>query len=498
MDEKKILSLLIGFFLFVVNVHSQTPIPIKVTVTPLQSKVYGAAEPTFVYKVSPSLQNGDTFSGSLSRTAGQNAGTYAINQGTLTAGSKYTITFEGSNFTINPKAVTVTAAAKSKIYGSADPALTYTFTPALVTGDAFTGSLTRVSGETVSSYAINKGTLTLSNNYALTYVGANLSITKKPITVTAGSSQTKVYGTADPVFTYTVSASLVSGDSFAGVLARTAGEDAGTYAINQGSLSAGSNYTLTYVSKNFTITKANQTITWNQTLGSGCDGETTAVLAAASSSGLPVSYSSSNTNIASISDGVLTFNNYGSATVTASQTGNNNYNAAPAVTLPLVNSQPNLIRKQFENIIFFDNSSESFKSYSWYKDGVLVPEQTNQYFKENGALNGTYYAVATRLDGALITTCSLILSPTLEEEYIKIVPNPVKPNASYELVTNVSSSKLQNAHIEVYNLGGLLMEDVTTSQNTVTLKAPIVEGIYIVKMTLVNGKNFTKNLLVKN
>lgn len=421
MNEKKILSLLIGFFLFVVNVHSQTPIPIKVTVTPLQSKVYGAAEPTFVYKVSPSLQNGDTFSGSLSRTAGQNAGTYAINQGTLTAGSKYKITFEGSNFTINPKVVTVTAAAKSKIYGSADPALTYTFTPALVTGDAFTGSLTRVSGETVSSYA-----------------------------------------------------------------------------INQGSLSAGSNYALSYVPKNFTITKANQTITWNQTLGSGCDGETTAVLAAASSSGLPVSYSSSNTNIASISDGVLTFNNYGSATVTASQTGNNNYNAAPAVTLPLVNSQPNLIRKQFENIIFFDNSSESFKSYSWYKDGVLVPEQTNQYFKENGALNGTYYAVATRLDGALITTCSLILSPTLEEEYIKIVPNPVKPNASYELVTNVSSSKLQNAHIEVYNLGGLLMDDVTTSQNTVTLKAPIVEGIYIVKMTLVNGKNFTKNLLVKN
>jgi hypothetical protein len=42
------------------------------------------------------------------------------------------------------------------------------------------------------------------------------------------------------------------------------------------------------------------------------------------------------------------------------------------------------------------------------------------------------------------------------------------------------------------------MENKTTSQNTVTLKAPTVEGIYIIKMTLANGKYFTKNLLVKN
>ena len=42
------------------------------------------------------------------------------------------------------------------------------------------------------------------------------------------------------------------------------------------------------------------------------------------------------------------------------------------------------------------------------------------------------------------------------------------------------------------------MEDKITSENTVTLKAPAVEGVYIVKMTLANGKYFTKNLLVKN
>ena len=42
------------------------------------------------------------------------------------------------------------------------------------------------------------------------------------------------------------------------------------------------------------------------------------------------------------------------------------------------------------------------------------------------------------------------------------------------------------------------MEDRITTENMVTLKAPAVEGIYIVRMTLSNGKYFTKNLLVKN
>ena len=57
----------------------------------------------------------------------------------------------------------------SKAYGDADPVLTYTYAPALVAGDAFTGSLVRIAGEGLGSYAVNQGTLTLGNNYTITY-----------------------------------------------------------------------------------------------------------------------------------------------------------------------------------------------------------------------------------------------------------------------------------------------------------------------------------------
>jgi hypothetical protein len=463
-----------------------------------KNKTYGDADPALTYTFTPALVTGDSFSGSLSRAVGETVGTYAINKNSLALNANYTLNYTSADLTIGAKMIAVTAAAKNKTYGDADPALSYTFAPALVTGDIFSGSLSRSPGENVGTYAINQGTLALNANYTLTYVAGNFSITAKPITVTANESQSKVYGTADPVYTYLVSPVLLSGDSFTGALTRAAGNNAGIYQITQGTLSAGTNYTLTYIGNNFTIVKANQTITWNQTLGFGCQGESTVVLTATSNSGLPVSYTSSNSNLVSISGNSLNLLNYGSVTITASQVGNNNYNAAPGVVLPIVNSQPNLIKKQFEDVIFFDNSSKSFKSYTWYKNGVLVPGQNQQYYRENGDLNGTYYAVATKLDGTLVTTCPLILSPTTEEEYIRIFPNPVKANASYQLLTNVSYSILQNARIEVYSIGGLLIDNKITSESTVTLEAPTAEGIYILKMTLTNGKYFTKNILVKN
>ncbi|MFL9832395.1 MBG domain-containing protein, partial [Flavobacterium sp. ST-87] len=440
--------------------------PITVTADASQTKVYGTVDPTFTYAVTPALVNGDTFTGALSRTTGENVGIYAITQGTLSAGNNYSITYVTNDFAITAKPITVTAdASQTKVYGTVDPTFTYSVSPSLVSGDSFTGTLTRDAGENIGNYGITQGTLSAGNNYSITYVTNDFAITAKPITVTANASKTKVYGTVDPTFTYAVTPALVNGDTFTGALSRTTGENVGIYAITQGTLTAGANYSITYNSSNFSITKADQLITWNQTLGLGCDGENSLVLTATSSSGLPVSYTSSNNNLVSISGNSLNLLGYGSVTISASQLGNNNYNQADVVTLPLVNSQPNLIRKQFEDVIFFDNSSKSFISYSWYKNGALVPGQTNQYFKENGPLNGTYYAVATKADGTLITTCPLTLSPTLEEEYIKIAPNPVKSNAVFQLITNVSSNRLQNARIELYNVTGNLLNTISTSQN---------------------------------
>ena len=104
----------------------------------------------------------------LNRVAGENVGSYAIQQGTL-ANSNYTISFVPDNFIITPMPVTVTAnAGQTKVYGTADPvAFTYTSVPTgLLPNGAtvsFTGALTRVAGENIGAYAIQQGTLANSN-----------------------------------------------------------------------------------------------------------------------------------------------------------------------------------------------------------------------------------------------------------------------------------------------------------------------------------------------
>jgi N-acetylneuraminic acid mutarotase len=231
-----------------------------------ENKIYGDQDPALTFQITAgTLLPGDTFTGALSRIPGQNVGTYTIQQGTLALSGNYALSFIGANLTISPRAITLTADAKSKIYGDADPALTFQVTAgSLVPGDVLVGSLTRAPGANVGSYAIEQGTLGLGGNYAVTYVGANLTIGQRVITVSA-DAVSKPFGAADPPLTFHVTAgSLTTGDAFAGALARAPGEGVGTYAIQLGALSVNSNYALTFIGANLTISPASQFVISNQ------------------------------------------------------------------------------------------------------------------------------------------------------------------------------------------------------------------------------------------
>jgi hypothetical protein len=77
------------------------------------------------------------------------------------------------------------------------------------------------------------------------------------LSVTANAAS-KVYGNADPAFSYTVGG-FTNGDNasvMSGSLSRAAGEAVGTYAILQGSVSGGGNYTVSYAGANLSILPA--------------------------------------------------------------------------------------------------------------------------------------------------------------------------------------------------------------------------------------------------
>lgn len=109
---------------------------------------------------------------------------------------------------IKPRQITIRVDAKTKAFGGADPALTYRIDQPLIGTDTFSGSLERTAGENVGAYPILIGTLDLSDNYIIVYIGANLTIqpADQTITVTTPAPASASHGD-----TFTVAASSSSG-----------------------------------------------------------------------------------------------------------------------------------------------------------------------------------------------------------------------------------------------------------------------------------------------
>src|SRR4051812_41331657 len=138
-----------------------------------------------------------TLVGTDSKSFSQSFGSASVGTGkTLTAagrvvdgnnGDNYAVTFvTNTTGEITARAITVKADAQSQVYGAAAQALSYSITSgSLAAGDSFSGSLVRVAGGNVGTYAISKGTLAVNDNYTLSFVGADYTITARPITVSA-------------------------------------------------------------------------------------------------------------------------------------------------------------------------------------------------------------------------------------------------------------------------------------------------------------------------
>ncbi len=161
---------------------------------------------------------------------------------------------------ITPRALTLTADAQQVVYGEADPVLGYEITSgSLVTGEELSGSLERVSGNDVGTYAIQQGNLHTGANYDLSFISADFEITPRTLSITAETDQSKTYGENDPSFGFEAENFGWNDDKsvLSGSLSRDTGEDVGNYTINQGDLDAGDNYTIDYSGADFEIKTKN-------------------------------------------------------------------------------------------------------------------------------------------------------------------------------------------------------------------------------------------------
>lgn len=202
-----------------------------------------------------------------------------------------------------------------------------------------------VSGSTVTIVGPGTTTITASQagdaNYnAAASVSRTLTVNKLDQTITFGTLANKTFGDAD----FTVTANASSGLAVNYISSNTAvatvvGNTITIISAGTTTITASQSGNATYnaaadVAQTLTVNKLDQTITFGA-LDNKSFGDASFTLNATASSGLPVSYTSSNTDVATISGGTVTIVGAGTTTITATQVGNANYNAAPVSTQSL-------------------------------------------------------------------------------------------------------------------------------------------------------------------
>ena len=360
------------------------------TVTVLnESREYGTANPEFSYIVSGALLNGDTYETavtgvpvySVADSPNSPVGsTFPINVSGLVS-ENYTLTTVPGTLTIVTAATTTaltiatttTPQTKSVTLQYGDPAtLTATVTPSSATGTVVfsNGSIVvgtaTVSGgtATLTTSAQSTGTKTITTSYqgdanhaASTSSPVTAIVTPRTgpnggaaLTVTV-SNASRQYGQGNPAFSYTVTGTLVNGDTYATAVTgvpvysttATVTSPVGTYPISiTGGLNS-ANYAITFVNGTLTVSKGTPSVTlvssqnpstpaasvtFTAALSAGATGtvtfmDGTTVLGSGTVSGSTTNFSTTALSI-------------GTHSITAAYSGDGNYNGVTSPALSQV------------------------------------------------------------------------------------------------------------------------------------------------------------------
>ncbi|MGS2741045.1 Ig-like domain-containing protein [Sinomicrobium sp. M5D2P17] len=512
---------------------------------------------------------------------------YTGNSRTEVGTQEVTATITGANYEtleltadleITPLAITVTADDKEKVYGATDPELTYTYTPELVTGDSFSGTLVREAGEEAGTYSIHLGTLALNANYILTFESATLEIVKAPVNNITFNDEVFVYdGTLHQL---AITGTLPEGTSAS--YENNGRTDAGMQEVT--ATVTGENYETLVLTAVLTVEKAPQLIDFAPIADKDLENDPDFQLEATASSGLPVRYTytylSADPPAVISPDGMVSLLSSGEVEITAHQEGSANYLPANAVTRTLrINSSnasvslleingtaydnpgeethyimdcdnfasqaevhiytddPNatvnpgrtfvidtpeaglysrevtvtsqngeqtrtylvtverrfnfddIVEQKFNNVLLVNNNPETnggyrFVKYEWFKNGALIG--TGQYYSagdnSNDLLDPTaHYSVRMTTDsGDVLTTCEaeIILEASLE---MKAYPNPVLSGQLLHIMADLPQEELSQLSIRVYNQSGKTVLQTTGKSKETALSLPRLPGVYLVQ-----------------
>lgn len=477
----------------------------------------GAANPAFTVSYN-GFVNGDNASVlttpvSVTTTATETsaAGNYAIEPGSATA-LNYTIRFVSGTLTVRNNQLASIAPFSVMTYGDqpfepgavSDAGILPVYTTDNPAVAVIENNRVRITG---AGTATITATFPAGNGYLPATISRVLTVQKKALVIAAANAG-KQQGDPNPVFT-AVYNGFVNGDTYTSLQVQpqfsttaVTASPAGNYPITVSGASA-VNYAISYVPGNLSVELPvlPNVIVFNP-LAAASYGDPDIDPGATASSGLPVTYTSSNTAIAAVVNGKIHLAGVGTVTITASQAGDATHVAAQDVTQQLE------VRKAVVTIIANDQTR---------KQDEPNPPLTLRY---TGFVNGDDstvlltqpVATTTALTNAVPGTYDITVSGGSAEKYqiryqrgsLFVLP----PAGSSEdnlyaycsspgmLQVNLYTLNEGKSSIQLFDLGGkrLVNTEVNISKGFSTYTIPVgslASGMYIIRVA--GGKLLLKS-----
>lgn len=372
----------------------------------------------FVNGDSVSVVTGTPVLGTTATTSSP-LGSYPITvaKGTLSS-TNYTFTLVNGILNVSQSvAQTITFTAIPEVaYGANAITLKATASPSNLPVSFSASGPAQIQGNTLVISGAGTVVVTATQPGNATYgpappVTQSFTVAPAPLMITP-VNVSRPYGAANPAFNYTATG-FVGGDTAAVLtgapifaITATPASNAGTYPITviQGNLFA-ANYTFKFGTGTLTITPAAQTITFGDVkdLPYGTAPE---IVAASSSSGLPVQYTASGpVTLQPAADGssaAVFATDIGAVNITATQAGNENYAAAAPVTVSfnVVRAPLNVYVLSASRAVGAPNPTLQYSLQTGLKDPISPPFVTGTPDITTTATEssppGTYPIVATQ------------------------------------------------------------------------------------------------------
>lgn len=411
-----------------------------ITFSPLPAKTYG--DPPFTLSATSTSGLTVSFSSNNPSVASVTGNIVSITG----AGTAIITASQPGNSNWNPapdvqQTLTVNKADQTITFGPL-PVKTYGDDPFNLSASSSSGLPVTFTGDNPSVAIVQNITVTITGAGTVTITASQpgnsnynpapdvqqILTVKKRTLVFKANDETREYNTTNPDFSYTVTG-FVNGETIEvlDVLPEittiaTQLSPAGTYPIN---ISGGSdnNYDYTYINGTLTITKISQVIAFTRIPATLLVGDT-AQLRASSTAGLEVFFESTDNNIATVSENVLTGVSSGRVQIRAFNEGNQNYLGSEAF------AYVEIISTHRDIMYLFTPNGDGFNDYwelpdlaSWGKCEVKVYNRWGKLVYSNpdynnlwdGTSNGNqlpegayYFIIKTENAGTIKGTVNIV------------------------------------------------------------------------------------------